>query len=81
MKAKLQTEDAKAKYKRRKSTAESVFGIIENVLGFTHFHPRGLANVKTEWLLVTLAYDSTTANGQAISRPPNQDAETKSDGQ
>ena len=34
MKAKLQTEDARAKYKRRKCTVEPVFGILKNVLGF-----------------------------------------------
>ena len=57
MRDKLQTEDAKAKYKRRKCTVEPVFGIIKNVLGFTRFHLRGLENVKTEWRLVTLAYN------------------------
>lgn len=57
MKEKLQTEDAKAKYKRRKCTVEPVFGIIKNVLGFTRFSLRGLEKVKTEWLLVTLAYN------------------------
>jgi transposase len=57
MKKKLKTEEAKAKYKRRKYTVEPVFGIIKNVLGFTRFSLRGLENVKTEWLLVTLAYN------------------------
>ncbi len=57
MKEKLKTEEAKAKYKRRKYTVEPVFGIIKNVLGFTRFSLRGLENVKTEWLLVTLAYN------------------------
>jgi len=57
MKAKLQTEDAKVKYKRRKCTVEPVFGIIKNVLGFTRFLLRGIENVEAEWLLVTLAYN------------------------
>lgn len=57
MKAKLQTEDAKAKYKRRKCTVEPVFGIIKNVLGFNRFLLRGIEKVKTERLLVTLAYN------------------------
>lgn len=57
MQAKMQTEEAKAKYKRRKCTAEPVFGIIKNVLGFTRFLLRGIENVKAEWLLVTLAYN------------------------
>ena len=57
MKEKLETEDAKAKYKRRKCTVEPVFGIIKNVLGFNRFSLRGIEKVKTEWLLVTLAYN------------------------
>ena len=57
MKAKLETEDARAKYKRRKCTVEPVFGIIKNVLGFTRFRLRGIEKVETEWLLVTLAYN------------------------
>lgn len=57
MKEKLQTDDAKAKYKRRKYTVEPVFGIIKNVLGFNRFSLRGIEKVKTEWLLVTLAYN------------------------
>ena len=57
MKKKLDTEQAKAKYKRRKCTVEPVFGIIKNVLGFTRFSLRGIEKVKTEWLLVTLAYN------------------------
>jgi hypothetical protein len=57
MKAKLETEDARAKYKRRKCTVEPVFGIIKNVLGFTRFLLRGIEKVETEWLLVTLAYN------------------------
>lgn len=57
MQAKMQTAEAKAKYKRRKCTVEPVFGIIKNVLGFTRFLLRGIENVKVEWLLVTLAYN------------------------
>ena len=57
MQAKLQTEAAKAKYRKRKSTVEPVFGILKSVLGFTRFHLRGLAKVKLEWQLLTLAYN------------------------
>ena len=57
MQAKLQTGEAKEKYKRRKCTVEPVFGIIKFVLGFTHFRLRGITNVTNEWLLVTLAYN------------------------
>ena len=57
MKTKLQTEEARAKYKRRKCTVEPVFGIIKSVLGFRQFLLRRIENVKAEWLLVTLAYN------------------------
>jgi transposase len=57
MKQKLGTGQAKAKYKRRKCTVETVFGIIKNVLGFNRFLLRGIEKVKTEWLLVSLAYN------------------------
>jgi transposase len=57
MQAKLETEDGKARYKKRKQTVEPVFGIIKSAMGFTRFHLRGLPKVATEWLLVTLAYN------------------------
>ncbi len=57
MRAKLETDDAKAKYKRRKETVEPVFGIIKAAMGFTRFRLRGLTNVATEWLLTALAYN------------------------
>jgi Transposase DDE domain len=57
MKAKLETEDGKARYKKRKQTVEPVFGIIKSAMGFTRFHLRGLANVAAEWRLVALAYN------------------------
>jgi Transposase DDE domain len=57
MQAKLETEDGKAGYKKRKQTVEPVFGIIKSAMGFTRFHLRGLPKVAAEWLLVTLAYN------------------------
>jgi transposase len=57
MKAKLETDDAKAKYKLRKQTVEPVFGIVKSVLGFRQFSLRGLQKVKTEWTLLALAYN------------------------
>lgn len=57
MKAKLDTDAGKARYKKRKQTVEPVFGIIKSAMGFTRFHPRGIQNVATEWLLLALAYN------------------------
>jgi hypothetical protein len=58
MQAKLETQDAKTRYARRKQTVEPVFGIINSVLGFTRFHLRGLAKVSAEWTLIALAYNN-----------------------
>lgn len=60
--AKLQTDDAKALYSRRKHTVEPVFGIIKSVLGFRRFRLRGLQNVATEWSLIALAYNCRRFN-------------------
>jgi hypothetical protein len=57
MKAKLETDDAKDLYKRRKQTVEPVFGIIKSAMGFTRFRLRGLQKVATEWTLTALAYN------------------------
>ena len=57
MKAKLQTEDAKALSKQRKQTVEPVFGIIKRVIGCRRFPLRGIGKAATEWTLVTLAYN------------------------
>ena len=57
MKAKLETDDAKALYKKRKQTVEPVFGIIKSAMGFVRFRLRGLQNVATEWTLTALAYN------------------------
>jgi transposase len=57
MKAKLETEDGRNRYKKRKQTVEPVFGIVKTAMGFVRFHLRGLANVASEWRLIALAYN------------------------
>ncbi|RVU11472.1 transposase [Methylobacterium oryzihabitans] len=57
MKAKLETPDGQALYKRRKQTVEPVFGIIKSAMGFLRFHLRGLGPVAGEWTIVALAYN------------------------
>ncbi len=57
MKAKLETEEGNARYKKRKQTVEPVFGIIKSAMGFTRFHLRGIEQVALEWLVVALAYN------------------------
>ena len=63
MQEKLQTDEAKKKYRKRKSTVEPVFGIIKSVLGFTRFHLRGIENVQNEWTLVALAHNCKRLSG------------------
>jgi transposase len=55
MAAKLQTEQGKAAYRRRKWIAEPPNGWIKNVLGFRQFSLRGLHRVRAEWKLVCMA--------------------------
>ncbi len=57
MQAKLETDDAKARYAKRQQTVEPIFGIIKSAMGFRRFHLRGLHNVATEWMLIALAYN------------------------
>ena len=45
------------KFKLRKTLAEHPFGTIKRWLGYTHFLLKGLAKVRCEWSLTTLAYN------------------------
>ena len=45
------------KFKLRKQLAEHPFGTIKRWMGYTHFTLKGLAKVRTEWSLITLAYN------------------------
>jgi transposase len=53
----LRTPEGKAVYAKRKSTVETVFGIIKEVLGFRQFHLRGLYSAQGEWNLVCMAWN------------------------
>ena len=53
----LRTPAGKAVYAKRKSTVETVFGIIKEVLGFRQFHLRGLDSAQGEWNLVCMAWN------------------------
>jgi transposase len=45
------------KFRLRKQLAEHPFGTIKRWMGYTHFLLKGLAKVRTEWSLITLAYN------------------------
>jgi len=51
------TQAGRQRYRQRQQTVEPVFGIIKEALGFRCFSLRGLAKVRLEWTLVTLAYN------------------------
>jgi len=53
----LRTRAGKALYAKRKSTVETVFGIIKQVLGFRQFLLRGLHAVQGEWTLVCIGWN------------------------
>jgi transposase len=53
----LRTVEGKAVYAKRKSTVETVFGIIKEVMGFRRFHLRGLDAAQGEWNLVCMAWN------------------------
>ena len=55
MAAKLQSDEGKAAYRKRKWIAEQPNGWIKNVLGFRQFSMRGLHRVQAEWKLVCMA--------------------------
>ena len=57
MREKMQTSEARTRYRKRKQTVEPVFGIIKSAMGFRLFSLRGLTKVATEWTLVALAYN------------------------
>jgi len=45
------------KFKLRKTLAEHPFGTIKRWFGYTHFLLKGLAKVRCEWSLTTMAYN------------------------
>jgi hypothetical protein len=51
------TKAGRLRYRQRQQTVEPVFGNIKEALGFRRFSLRGLAKVRLEWTLVTLAYN------------------------
>lgn len=55
MQHRLQTQEGRALYARRKSTIEPRFGIIKAVMGFRQFLLRGLRGAQGEWNLVCTA--------------------------
>lgn len=57
MRHRLRTPEGKVVYAKRKSTVETVFGIIKEVLGFRRFHLRGFDAAQGEWNLLCMAWN------------------------
>jgi transposase len=55
MAARLQTEEGKRAYRRRKAIVEAPNGWIKAVLGFRQFSLRGIEKARAEWKLVCMA--------------------------
>jgi transposase len=66
MKAKLDTEEGKTRYAKRKGIIEPVNGWIKSVLGFRHFSLRGLRKVTGEWDLICLAMNLRRLSTQMV---------------
>ena len=63
MRHRMRTPEGRALYARRKSTVETVFGVIKEVMGFRRFSLRGLAAVRGEWTLVCMAWNVKRLHG------------------
>jgi hypothetical protein len=57
MARKLQSDQGKRTYARRKAIVEPVFGQIKEARGFRRFLLRGLVNVQAEWALVCTGHN------------------------
>lgn len=55
--AKMETEDAKAKYSRRRHPGERPFAVIKQHFGARRFLLRGIDQVKQEWLWLSAAFN------------------------
>ena len=55
MEEKLNTDEGRALYRRRKGIVEPAFGWIKSVVGFREFSFRGVRKVSAEWDLVCLS--------------------------
>ena len=53
----MKTKDGKALHAKRKSTVETVIGIIKHAVGFREFSLRGLELVEAEWSIVCSAWN------------------------
>ena len=68
MRKKIDDGGFESPYRLRKQVVEPVFGQIKQARGFRQFLLRGIANVRLEWSLVTLAYNMKRLHRLARAR-------------
>jgi transposase len=66
MRRKLQTDDGRFAYGRRKAIVEPVFGVLKQQRGLRQFRTRGLGKVNNEFTLATLAYNLTRMHAAEV---------------
>jgi hypothetical protein len=76
MTAKLQSDDAKARYALRKQTVEPVFGQVKDVRGARRFQRRGLRACAAEWKLLCGTHNLLKLWRHQTARPPGMLATT-----
>jgi transposase len=70
MTAKLQSDDGKARYAKRKQTVEPVFGQMKDVRGARRFLRRGLRACTAEWKLLCGTHNLLKLWRHQTARPP-----------
>ena len=67
MRARMATDESRARWRLRKQTVEPVFGIVKGAMGFRQFLLRGLGKVEAEWALAALACDCKRLNNLRLA--------------
>ncbi|KRF12002.1 IS1182 family transposase [Paenibacillus sp. Soil787] len=57
MRTKVQSDEGKAVYSKRKTIVEPAWGVMKEIQGFRQFHLRGVDKVKGEFILLSLSYN------------------------
>ena len=57
MRTKVQSDEGKAIYRKRKGIVEPAFGEMKEIQGFRQFHLRGEDKVEGEFILLALSYN------------------------
>lgn len=69
MRTKVQSEQGRAVYRKRKAIVEPVWGQVKQVQGFRQFHLRGTDKVTGEFLLVAIGYNIRKLHAMRYPKP------------